>query len=409
MPALLFALVFTTALPSQAHTAHYDVRSACLDAQEVGVLLEQLYAKLATFFGRMPQRRLAVELYADRRSFHEALARDGQPRVDAGGYFSPETKKVYLYPQPSEYFTRQVLLHEATHQFHVSVTTGSFPPQTCWYVEGLAEFFGMHTWDGKRLRTGVVPAVTLEDYPAQALRQFDACGGDLEGIVAGRSAEKWGVAMGLDKAGAPRPLAWALVHFLMHRDPVRFASLAARLDRNEPPLAAWRQVYGRITRAMAGQFRQWIERNTQPWEIVWTGWQPWGETIEGHSSVVGMALLKRTPDRLVAELEPVDGPLKAGLAFGFRSKEDFYLLEVMSAGPGSAVPAQASIVRRIDGAWKSVISRRLASSSSLPLVALVRSGDQVTLSVDHQTITTLTAAGRVGLAVDGCKVRFRVK
>ena len=34
--------------------------------------------------------------------------------VSGGGYYSEERRKAYVYIQPSEYYTRQLVLHEAT-------------------------------------------------------------------------------------------------------------------------------------------------------------------------------------------------------------------------------------------------------------------------------------------------------
>ncbi len=389
LPLLLTALLLAEPQATEVTTEHYHVRSAGPDAEMVGRMLEGLYGRLAEFFGNRPQGRLEVEIYASREAYREALDRDGLKHVGGGGYYSPTTKKAYLFPQPSEYFTRQLILHEAAHQFHFLTATGNSAPRSAWYVEGLAEYFAMHNFDGDVLQTGVVPAITLEDYPSKAIAALQACDWDLEGIVAGR-------------VKADRPLAWSLVHFLIQRRPAEFKQLAARLDRNEEPTAAWEASLGRLTPEFVGQYRKWVEDHAQPWSIVWTSWQERGERIEGHSRVVGGCVLKETPRRLEAEMELLEGRLKAGLVFGYRSPQDFYMLQVFSHG-------WVWIVRRVDDQWETLVSEAVPKPQRRNVVALSRDENRVTLSVNGQEVRTLEAPGRIGLNVDACRVWFDVQ
>ncbi|MCF6228746.1 MAG: hypothetical protein L3J82_08830, partial [Planctomycetes bacterium] len=51
------------------------------------------------------------------------------------------------------YRTRRIILHEARHQFDSLVAkTGWGVP--AWYHEGIAEYWSMHNWDGKKLELG---------------------------------------------------------------------------------------------------------------------------------------------------------------------------------------------------------------------------------------------------------------
>ena len=386
---LLATLLLADERISEVTTEHYHIRSTGPDAEVVGRMLEGLYGELAGFFGGHPQGLLEVEIHATRQAYREALCRDGLKHVGGGGYYAPVTKKVYLFPQPSEYFTRQLILHEAAHQFHFLVATGNGAPRSAWYAEGLAEYFAMHNFDGRSLETGVVPSISLEDYPAKAIDELDALDWDLRGIVSG------GVK-------AERPLAWSLVHFLVHRHRAEFKQLAAKLDRDEKPLAAWEASLGRITPEFVAEYRQWLEEHTQPWSIVWTAWQEMGEAIQGHSRMVGVAVLKDTPRRLEAEMELVDGNLKAGLVFGYRSPQDFHMLQVFS-------PGRVRIVRRVDDQWETLVSQAVPKAQGRNVVALSRDKNRVTLSVNRRDIRTLQAPGQIGLNVDGCRVRFRVE
>ncbi|MCB9934614.1 MAG: hypothetical protein H6840_02895 [Planctomycetes bacterium] len=62
------------------------------------------------------------------------------------------------------YRTRRVLLHEARHQFDGLVTQKLWNTPA-WYKEGTAEYWSMHSWDGKKLEMGqLVPEVNYSLY-----------------------------------------------------------------------------------------------------------------------------------------------------------------------------------------------------------------------------------------------------
>jgi hypothetical protein len=62
----------------------------------------------------------------------------------------------WLYAQPSDYYTRHLMLHEGTHVFMQSFLGGCGPG---WYMEGTAELFGTHRYDEryKQLTLRVMP------------------------------------------------------------------------------------------------------------------------------------------------------------------------------------------------------------------------------------------------------------
>lgn len=370
-------------------TDHYDLYAESVNAEDTGAMLEALHADLTRHFGAAPADRLRVEVYATYDAYKEGMKRDKESEVAAGGYYSPGTKKAYLWVQPSAYFTRQLILHEATHQFHYQAATGNKSPTGAWYVEGIAEYFGMHNWDGKVLKTGVVPAVTLEDYPAQALKQFDDLKQDLEGIVEGRVAHD-------------RPVGWALFHFLIHNYPKAFRALAARLDEGAKPGKAWEKTFGKVTPQMVKGFRAWMEAHAQPWRILWVSWQERGDRLEGKSDWLGIALLKGRTDSLEAEVEVVSGNAKAGLVFGFRSGEDFLLLQVL---PGN----RAQVVRKAAGALSVVAAKEYEAGAGAPVARVAMEGKEAVATINGTEIGRVEAAGEMGLNAEGCGAMFRVK
>jgi hypothetical protein len=64
--------------------------------------------------------------------------------------------EVWVRKQPTDYYQRHLLLHEATHSF-MSTLLGSCGPG--WYMEGMAELCGTHSWDprARELRLAVMP------------------------------------------------------------------------------------------------------------------------------------------------------------------------------------------------------------------------------------------------------------
>ena len=374
---------------STARSRHYSVYAETLPAADVAAMLEALHERLGRFFGRAPKGHLRVEVYTTRDRWLAAMRRDGDGDPgEGGGYYRPANRTAYLYVQPSEYFTRHLIVHEAAHQFHWLVATGNRAPACEWYAEGLVEYFAMHDWDGRRLRTGVVPAVTLEDYPARALKALRQVGHDMEAVIAGRTA-------------AGRPLAWAMVHYLVNRRGEAFGRLRRRLDRREDPLAAWRAELGPVGDDLRGRLREWLEARQQPWRVVWTSWQQRGDAIEGGSRTKALAVLKRTPRSLSADVELIRGPLKAGIAFGYRSPRDFYLFQAVG-------PDRFRVVRRFGHGWRRVCSGRMAPATGRRVLSVKLDGGAAVLSADGKAVAKVKARGQVGLNADACRVRFRV-
>ena len=373
---------------TEHHTAHYDLYvESPLDPSETGDLLEALHRELSRFFGTAPKGPLRVEIYADQERFRAALRRDRQPYQSGGGLYGPTSGKVWLAIQPSEAYTRQLILHEATHQFHFPVATSNRFPSAAWYTEGLAEFMGMANWDGRRLRVGVIPAITLEDYPARARAVFDAIDWDVAGALEGH------VAVG--QAGG-----WALVHFLAHDDAQRFRDLGRRLERRDDPPRALREVYGEIGPGFVSRFRRWLRRHRQPWDWRWNSWQERGGWIEGDSDRVAVSTLKETPRRLDVELRPVSGYFKGGLVFGYRSAEDFYMMSLRD-------DRTVRLLRRRLGSWLALDQTRIGQPAVPDTLAVEQHPGGVHLWVNGQVIAVVDALGKVGLMVDGCRARFR--
>ena len=374
----------------EIRTTNYDLYvEAGVDPVETGRMLDALHQQLTAFFGRAPEGRLRFEIYRDQEGFEAALARDNQPYEDGAGLYGPTFRKVWLAVQPTEHYTRQLILHEATHQFHFLVATGNRFPSAHWYMEGFAEYMGLHNWDGRELATGVVPAITLEDYPARAFKAFDEADWDFGAAVRGE--------IDVGQAGG-----WALVHFLANHAPLRFRALATALDARQTPADAIAEIFAEAESALAVEFQRWLREHRQPWEWVWNSWQQRGEWIEGESEVVGMARLKERRDRLEVVMDPVEGDLDGGLVFGFRSREDFHVLKILGN-------RAAEVIRRYEGQWQRIAGPTPRPFAAGPRRLAVEQGrDGVRLLVDGQLVHSMPVSGDMGLLVDASRVRFRV-
>ncbi|GAB5402111.1 MAG: hypothetical protein Aurels2KO_03420 [Aureliella sp.] len=67
--------------------------------------------------------------------------------------------ELWVAEQATAYYHRHLLLHEGTHWFMSRHFGNNGPP---WLMEGLAEWYGTHRWDGENLSVGVVPATKQE-------------------------------------------------------------------------------------------------------------------------------------------------------------------------------------------------------------------------------------------------------
>ncbi|MBN2290843.1 MAG: hypothetical protein JXM70_00370 [Pirellulales bacterium] len=70
-----------------------------------------------------------------------------------------QSNRLWLYDQKSDYYRRHLLLHEGTHCFMDTFLGGCGPP---WYMEGMAELLGTHSWKDGKLELNYFPAAKEE-------------------------------------------------------------------------------------------------------------------------------------------------------------------------------------------------------------------------------------------------------
>lgn len=382
-------------------TAHYDLVVDGLDGADIGRMLETAFPQWTAFFGRAPEGRLPGKIYGTVEAMRAAMAADGITYGGGGGYYHPANRTFYAFAQPSAFFTRMLILHEATHQFHYLSATGNQGYSGFWYGEGLAEHFGMHNWDGTQLAMGIVPAISLEDYPAQALAEFDAHDRDLAALVT-------------DRGGWTRPSGWGVVSWLLDERPAGAAALFDRLNRREDLTASWTAVFGAVMDDDVAAYRTWLTHHQQPWHEVWRAFEQRGDALVGASAVNAIAVRKASAGvegvvgALAVSLEPLDGPLRAGIIVGFTDAQHFVVVQLLASRDIWAF-------RMTPAGWQWLTGARAADPDPsraggrdvLEARPADGGGGGWTVAVNGTDVVTVPDDGLVGLNVDGCTVAFR--
>jgi len=108
----------STGTGKRASSQHYEVYAEGVDADDTARMLECFFQYATVFFGRSPTGKMRVNVFASRESYVKGLARDGFP--DPGGSYGlfQGNMVVYLQLQGTLDVTREVVLHEAGHQFY---------------------------------------------------------------------------------------------------------------------------------------------------------------------------------------------------------------------------------------------------------------------------------------------------
>lgn len=401
MVALLLALL---AAPETVETEHYRLVSEGprAEAEEFARVLEAAWPRFEAYFRAKPKlakgERLEVRFFATREAWAGDVARAGSVVPSgAGGYYWEADKVARLYRQPTRLFTRALLIHEATHQFHFLACTRNRAPVSYWYKEGVAEFLGWNEWDGERLVLGVLPLVALEDYPAQALEALRG-GVDIEAVVEG-------------KVEPSRPVAWAIYRHLATGDggkPLKgFDRIAEKLDSGAKPSSAFWKAFGQPA-AYRKSLVAWLEREQQPFVPVFNEWEPVGPAaVRGVAGVVTVCRLQAKATKLRAVVEPPGGDgvtWRVGGLLHFAGPEDYAVFLVDEAGRFRAS-------RRMDGAWQMLeegaVAARDADGRLGFEVSVTGTAVEVALDGGEKRGPWDLPKPALGLALEGCEAVFR--
>lgn len=266
-------------------TDHYTLTVDGFDEDEartLGLLAELGRTGMASFFGADGEGPFEAIVTADEPSFQAALAADGITGItDAGGWYDPNTRRAYLFRQPTAYYSRVLFLHELVHQYQDAVGETSGAPG--WYVEGLAEALSRHHLDGDCLQLRVTPLLSWEDLAAQAQTELGAGTPDLDAVFAGGAAS--------------RALSYALVR-LLSTDPTYATGFAGwRADvaagavspTDEASLEAATAPAETLTDALLA----FVPTQQEPMSPVWLDWLPEAsDAASGWADASGAARVK---------------------------------------------------------------------------------------------------------------------
>ncbi|HEX5138797.1 MAG TPA: hypothetical protein VFY93_17640 [Planctomycetota bacterium] len=397
---LLALLLCMASGPETVETEHYRLVSEGprAEAEEFGRVLEAAHARFASYFKAAPKlgkgERLQVRFFETREAWAAALREaKATPPDGAGGYYWTEDRTAYLYRQPTRLFTRALLLHETTHQFHFLSRTRNREPQAYWYKEGVAECLGWSHWDGTELLIGALPLVSLEDYPAKALEDLRGSV-DLEAVVEGR-------------AEPSRPLAWAIYRHLSTGNagkPLRgFERIADKLDNGAKPSSIFWKSFGQPA-AYRKALIAWLEKEQQPFVPLFVEWDSLGaDRVRGFSGGMATCRLRAKATTLAVTIQLPERGWGGGLIHA-TGPEDYTVFLVDRAGHGR-------VSRRRAGAWENIEQGTVpvaGEDGSVRLEMTLKDGS-VRVGLDGGVTfgPWELPDPALGLAVDGADVVFR--
>jgi hypothetical protein len=368
-------------------------------AREYLKMLEAAWPLMEQFFGQAPKLRkdekLRISFRQTQQGWHQALQADKVDiPVGAGGYYWPGNRTVYLWKQPTIYNTRQLLLHEAMHQFHFLACCNNVGPKDTWYVEGVVEHLSRHYWDGETLTLGVVPLCSLENYPRLALELFERQDFSLADMID-------------DKRASTRPEQWALVRYLLLGDDgklkPRWDKLRPKLDAGQPGKTLFRPGIGDPA-ALQPKIRQWLKTQQEPLVPVWNEW--WGlgpDSARGTATVTSALRAREDAVLFSATLNmPAQGAYKGGLLIGFEDA-GHYAVALFDSGGGFSVNL------RKDETWHVLKRGRTAppkTEGRLQLRAERVEGGIRVVQDDVETGVFDLPGRKLGVCLENCTLSF---
>lgn len=397
--AFLSILYFANTAQAQGQSVqskHYNLyyEGSRLEADSTLRLLEKAYDGYKAFFQKEPllkkEARLRVCFYKDRAAWSAGIAADGAKAPNAGGYYWPPSKTAYLFKQPTLGYTRKLILHEAGHQFHYLSRTNNKNPKANWYIEGVAEHLAEHYWDGETLVLGV-PALSLKDYPKNALDALKSGKITLKSMIKGKDN---------------RALGSLFVRFLCTEKKLAkaYKKLSAALDAGADSEATCLKYLGKIE-VLEKRFLKWLENNLQDWTYVFNEWEQLAkDRFYGHAGVVSFCRLTKTVKKLEAKLEvPIGGRWQAGLLLSYSGSGGEYTVALMNQN-GLVVVNQ-----RKDGKWTRIGEKKFKKPLPGQKIAMSvsRKGAKVQLTLQGKKVGSFKLKGPyVGLVLDSCQPRF---
>ena len=366
-------------------------------SEEYSRVLEAMWPLLVEFFGDEPRlrkkERLTVFFLDSRESWRAKLTEDGVGiPVGAGGYYWPGNKCVYLFRQPTLYNSRQLLIHEAMHQFHFLAKCNNTGPKDNWYTEGVVEHLSRHHWDGEKLTLGVIPFCSLADYPKKALDLFEMPDYDFAGMVT-------------SDRGSARPEQWALVRYLIKEgNQKKWAGLAKKLDGGQQARNVFKKYFGDADK-LKPKIHEWLKTQQEPFVPVWNEWQGQGEdaALGTAPTTYSMCRTRGDADSIAADVQiPTDGNWQGGVLVYFDSTDDYAMFMINQDGDW--------LVTRGGKNWNTPAKGKLETPKTEDSYRLqgVRDGANVKLLIDDVEVGTVELPkSPMGICLRNSTLEFR--
>ena len=283
---------------------HYDfyLEGENLDPLDTAKLLEAAWKVKKEFFQACPpeSERMRIEMYDNREGYYSALNRDNLGQIDSGGYYWEGNKKAYLWWQSAGIeFSRYLLLHEAAHQFEHLCNKKARVAK--FWVEGIADFLGMHHWNGKSIKLGAsMNSHLLRDKAANALQTYENLNNNFADILQRNSYN-------YDES-------WGIVHFLMHQNKEKGRRLFNNMLKSNSLEDSWEKTFKskELQQDFHAEFIKWLTKMKEcpkdiffvSWGDIWFGWEKVNELKK--------FLRKKCPEELNVLIEEMESLAEKG-------------------------------------------------------------------------------------------------
>jgi hypothetical protein len=373
--------------------------------------VEQLDAKLAPLFsnGTLSQTQTTLGqkpillICADQASYLKTLAQYGIPSSDAamahsGGFYHPASGILFVRRQPTDYYSRHVVLHEVAHWYCLQLLGARYEKMPLWLCEGLADFAAAHTWNGQNLRAMQGPRVSLENYPARldALLKRLMTETHSNGLQNRQSPDDQlpddNITAKADDALTPEniarcfvqlrsgananantlaydeyALAWGLTAFLIGEYPGEMSELFDSLSQYDVA-KSWQLAFSASQNVPTWpRFADWVAGQQLPWQWVWNHWEDDGQHLIGLSDSTALiaqnpaylspAVNKKSADAIAASnisgdvlfdctVEPLLEGTVIGLVLHYENSGHFDMLQFRNVGQANAAWRQVRFAQK---------------------------------------------------------------
>ena len=376
-------------------STHYQLLSEghASEAQEMSNVLEAAWPQFTIFFQGAPkirQEKLRIYFFNTRESWLGKLAEDGHqaPNDGVGGRYFHANKTCYLYRQPTRYYTRCLLLHEAAHQFHYLTRRIDEEISASWYMEGVAEHLSLHHWDGQTLQLGALP-VSIENYPGKALNTMTSTPRPLVAMI--------------QNGQTNRPLSAMVIRYLATKEPKKFPRFAKAIEKANASNRLFQRTFGDYA-SFSKPFLDWLKSHQEPLDIRFDARERTGQkSLFGHSNDrISLATFDEDVSLVQCRIPNRRGETgRVGFVLSYRAQEDFTVALVDQN-------AQLEILTRVPNSWKRVERKALAPLPGSEIrLAAKRDDTGVSLLINDERLGPYTLPnGSLGLVIDSCEVHF---